>query len=98
MKLIITSFFCIALFSCSLKTDRDFIKNRFWKYGEGFCAKTDILILKNKNFRNDTIFDNEKPIAIFVRLEDFKSDLIIKSISNNKIGTYHDQGKINENQ
>ncbi len=81
-----------SLVSCSFKSDSEFIQNRFWKYGEGFQAKTDILILTNENLRNDTIFVHKKPIAVVIKLEDFKSDLIIKSIKTNYFGRYLDQG------
>ncbi len=88
---------CFLLTSCSFKIDSDYIQNRYWKRGSGFGI-SDIIILNNKNFRNNTIFENNKPVATFKKLEDFKSDLIIKSISENQLGTYHDQGEINQNQ
>ena len=97
-KIIATSIAVLLLsfnmVSCSFKSDSEYIQNRFWKYGEGFAIK-DILILDDKNFKNDTIFDNKKPIAVFIKLEDFKSDLIIKSLITNELGTYHDQDSIN---
>lgn len=88
---------CFLLTSCGFKSDSDYIQNRYWKRGSGF-GLTDIIILNNENFRNDTIFINKKPVATFEKLEDFKSDLIIKSIPENQLGTYHDQGKIKENR
>ena len=88
---------CFLLTSCSLKGDSDYIQNRFWKRGSGFGI-TDIIILNNKNFRNDTIFIYKKPVATFYKLEDFKSDLIIKSLIKNQLGTYHDQGEIKKNK
>ncbi len=87
----------LFMISCSLKSDSDYILNRYWKRGSGFGI-SDIIILNNKNFRNDTIFLNEKPVAVFYELSDYKSDLIIKSIPKNQLGTYHDQGEINQNQ
>lgn len=88
---------CYFLTSCSFKSDSDYIQNRYWKRGSGF-GLTDIIVLSENNFKNDTIFDNNKPVAKFEKLEDFKSDLIIKSIPKNQLGTYHDQGKINQKQ
>lgn len=97
MKLFLTILALFIITSCSLKSDSECIQNRYWKYGSGF-ALTDIFILTNENFKNDTIFVDKKPMAVFYKLEDFKSDLLIKSITNNELGTYHDQGKINNNQ
>jgi fumarate reductase subunit C len=102
MKKILTTSIVLLIFSitsvsCSFKSDSDYIQNRYWKRGSGF-GLIDIIILNNENFRNDTIFINKKPIATFEKLEDFKSDLIIKSIPENQLGTYHDQGKIKENK
>ena len=94
MRTIIIFFTLFSLLSCSFKSDNEYIQNRFWKYGSGFHAKTDILILTNKNFLNDTIFIKKKPAAIFVSLDDFKSDLIIKSVATNELGYYHNQGLI----
>lgn len=96
MKSISIFFAVITIVSCSFKSDSDYIQNRYWKYGEGEFYLNDIIILNEKNFRNDTIFINKKPIAIFYKLEDFKSDLIIKSIAKNKSAKYHNQGKLNE--
>jgi hypothetical protein len=97
MRKILFLVLILALGSCSFKSDSQFIQNRFWKGGElGFIGLTDILILNSNNFRNDTIFVGEKPVATFYKLDDFKSDLILKSIETNKLSTYHDQGEINK--
>jgi hypothetical protein len=87
----------LVLGSCSFKSDSEFIQYRFWKRGElGFIGLQDILILNAENFRNDTVFVDKKPVATFYKLDDFKTDLILKSIETSKLSTYHDQGKINE--
>ena len=84
---------CMILMSCNHKRETQFIQNRYWKHADGF-GLTDILVLNSKNFRDDTIFVDNKPIAIFLKLKDFDSNMMIISVIDGKIGTYSNQGKI----
>ena len=63
-----------------------------WKYRDGYSIG-DVFNIDNNHTKisNDTIYQNTKPIAIFVNFERrFFADniLTIKSLTENKIGEY----------
>jgi len=71
------------------------IKNLQWKYGEGYHIG-DVLLLDDHNLKGDTIYKDDKPIAVIMKSGDMfweSPDLVIKDIKTGKTGTYHELGK-----
>jgi hypothetical protein len=86
MKL--SNLFCAILvwlifFSCNSRDTQ--LKSGWWKYEEGFHLG-DVLILKGSNLRGDTIFIEQKPVAIVVTVA--SNRLEIASISSGDKGIY----------
>ena len=77
----------IAFTSCKLTDDK--IKTGWWKYDNGFHLG-DELIFNDSNFKNDTIFSGEKPIALIISKASFSGNnkITIKSISSGEVGVY----------
>ncbi len=82
---IILLIYCLAtLSSCNS------IENTAWKYRDGFHIGDGIKFDSSLTLKNDTIYSNKNPIAIFVKTKQRITDklLIIKDINSDSIGTY----------
>lgn len=81
----------LLILGCSV--DETELKTSWWKYGEGFHLG-DELNFNHIKLRNDTIFENKKPVAVITSYRGDILDLVgptikIKSIETGKIGIYH---------
>lgn len=70
--------------------------DNFWKAGDNPVFGDVLHISKEgNNFRNDTIFTNEIPVAIVIKIEDrfWSGDrvLTIKNIKTGETGTYYEK-------
>ena len=89
----------ISLTSCTL--DNNYVRQRVWKYGNGFWLRHDFIRFGGGYFKlnNDTIFIGDSAVATIFETEKgyFGDDneIHIKSISTKEIGVYHDLGPIN---
>ncbi|SOS47168.1 hypothetical protein [Tenacibaculum dicentrarchi] len=85
LKSTILLIFFLAIFSSC-----DSIENTAWKYRDGFHIGDGITFDSSFIIKNDTIFSNEIPIAIFVETEFRISDrlLIIKELNGDSKGVY----------
>lgn len=88
----------LLISSCSL--DQDYVRQREWKYGDGYWLQHDFVAFGGGyiSLRNDTILIGDSAIAIVYETEKgyFGDDneIHIKSIATNKLGTYHDFGPL----
>lgn len=90
ISLIYSSFVVV---SCA-RIDNDTIKKSWWKYGSGYriCDRLDF---DNNNLKGDTIYLNNKPIAIVLSCSKglFRNtaDLEIKNLTTGETGIYHEK-------
>lgn len=71
------------------------IENYQWKYGEGYHIG-DVLLLDNHNLKGDTIYKDDKPVAVITNSGGMfweSPDLEIKDLKTEQSGTYHEMGK-----
>lgn len=77
------------------RPDNEKIKNSWWKYGSGYHIG-DALRFDDNNLKGDTIYKNEKPVAVITYCGKglFRNSfsLEIESIETGESGTYHDKG------
>jgi hypothetical protein len=87
---------CLVLImgSCSRLSNNE-IKKSWWLYGSGHNIG-DALRFENDDLKGDTIYSNDKPIAIILSCGKgmFRKTAIleIKDIKTGEEGTYHDKG------
>ncbi|MES2847904.1 MAG: hypothetical protein V4685_02525 [Bacteroidota bacterium] len=63
------------------------LKTGWWKQGDdGFHLDGDVLVLNDSNMRNDTIFIDNKPIAIILTVN--SHEMKIASIASGETGIY----------
>ena len=79
-----------SCFSCSLSNDS--IKQAWWKYGSGYHMG-DVLQFNDTNFRNDSIFDGSRAVALIIKKKKAiygrDNSITIKSIGTNQTGIYY---------
>ena len=77
------------------RMDDEKIKESWWKYGSGYHIG-DALRFDHNNLKGDTIYRNDKPIAIITYCGKgmFRNSAIleVESIATGESGTYHDKG------
>lgn len=80
----------LILFSLIITTSCNSIKNTHWKYREGFHIGDVIILDSNFMLKNDTIYSNKIPVALFVETKLRISDrlLIISNINGELLGSY----------
>lgn len=83
----------LLITSCG-RMDNEEIKKSWWKYGSGYHI-SDRLDFDDRNLKGDTIYSNNKPIAIILSCgkEIFQSTAVleIKELTKGEIGTYHEK-------
>lgn len=92
MKYIILLFLFFAIESCESSIDRKYIEENLWSYKSGFkVGKGDFISFSKNNIfelKGDSIYYNNKPIAI-VKSVDKKNFLMhLKSIDGKEHGIY----------
>lgn len=91
--------FVVLIFLVAIRcTDRlahNEIEKSWWKYGSGLHLG-DVLRFDDSNLKGDTIYRNNQPVAIVIACErkvlENSGVLKLKSIHNEKTGTYHEKG------
>ncbi len=73
------------------RMDNEEIKKSWWKYGSGYHI-SDRLDFNDRNLKGDTIYSNNKPIAIILSCDKgiFRSTAVLelKELTTGEIGTY----------
>jgi len=87
-------FLCSLIFlaSCKPKIDIEYIKSTGWSYSDGYRV-TDYFTFDKSGYysiRNDTLFVDNKPRAIIIRLDRKFYNLTIRSLDGKKTGNYMD--------
>ena len=88
LKRIVALLLVIFVFSCN--TNDPFKRSRF-KYSDGFHIADVIDFTKNTSVRNDTVYLNHQPVAVFESYEKrWLADnlLFVKSLQTGVIGRY----------
>lgn len=84
----------LVLGSCGRLSNNE-IKKSWWLFGSGYHIG-DALRFDNDNLKGDTIYSNDKPIAIILSCgkAPFRktSILEIKDLKTGEVGVYHDKG------
>jgi len=88
----------ILFCSCKQKIDYDVVKSKIWSHESGFqLGHYDFMVFRFKNdiwaLKHDTIFMENKPTAIIMRLSKDKYFLHIRSINTNEEGEYTDMNE-----
>ncbi|MFT5916872.1 MAG: hypothetical protein ACI81T_003382 [Bacteroidia bacterium] len=82
----------IALFVCCLviPISCNSIEDDNWKYRDGFYVGDFMQFDSPVSLRNDTIFHNQTPKAVFVEIEERLLDkiLVIKELDGSSLGYY----------
>ncbi len=92
--------FSIAILFASCGLDNDYIRQREWKYGDGFWLKHDFIAFGGgyMQLKNDTIYVGDSAVCTIYETEKgyFGKDneIHIKSIKTNRTGIYHDFGPV----
>lgn len=86
--------FLVAI-RCTDRISNDEIEKSWCKYGSGLHLG-DVLRFDDSNLKGDTIYRNNQPAAIVIACErkvlENSAVLKLKSIHNEKTGTYHEKG------
>lgn len=84
----------MILLGCGRMNNEE-IKQSWWKYGEGFHIG-DALRLDDDELKMDTIFSNNKPVAIIIsckkRFPQNDAVMKIQSLETGEKGTYFEKG------
>lgn len=91
-RILLITLTSLLLNACSLSSKE--ISKYGWKYSGGFHV-SDVLVLKNKKV-GDTIFKNEKPIAVLIKAQrriSMDNQIVVQSIETGEQGFYIDKFK-----
>jgi len=92
MKAMHISICLITLASCN-HIDYEYIKKKIWNYDSGYrVGKGDFILFKSDQnlfkIKKDTIYYENRAVALITKLDKKLYNLTIKSIESNEIGLY----------